>query len=490
MRVWIDLTNSPHVLFFAPIVKDLRARGDEVLITARRFAHTIELATEHLGAEGFVEVGTGSVTSIAGKIGALGGRTRALVPIAKNFNPDVAVSHGSYDQVLAAHALGVPSMVMVDYEYQPANHLSFRLASHLLLPEAFDEADVVANGGRGKTDRYRGLKEEVYLVDFRPTHEQRIDLGLSDHTGPVVTLRPPPEGALYHRGENPLWTTLLTHLESLPHTRTLLLPRHPKHAVELQQQWGSDKIRVLDKTVDGPALVWWSDAVISGGGTMNREAVALGTPVWSLFSGTLGGVDRRLIADGRMHRLLEVADVDALRPDVRTRGDQPHLVNDVRGQVIAGIDKTATLNKGVAGRIGTTVKAGVGLAGKAVEMGVSKARTTVAGKKAGPVTQRAAAKAAPTMHKVADQAASTVQETVDKVGPKVTDALKKAPGPVQKLADKAAPTVKKVADRAAPTVQRLADRAADTTDRAASTGAPRRSAEPNLDQKRDDAEQS
>lgn len=339
LRVWVDLTNSPHVLFFAPIVRALQERGDEVLVTARRFAHTIELAAEQF--DDVTEVGSGSAKSLVGKVSSLGSRARALLPVAREFQPDVAVSHGSCDQAIAARLLRIPSMVMVDYEYQPANHLSFRSASRLLLPTAMETADIEARGGRGKTARYVGLKEEVYLSNFRPEPSQRLALGIAEHTGPVVTLRPPPEGALYHRGENPLWDTLTDHLRSCEDTLTLVLPRHPSQAEDLRRTIGAPNVRVLTETIDGPALVWWSDVVVSGGGTMNREAVALGTPVWSLFSGRLGAVDRQLVSEGRMHRLLSPEDVLGLRPTVRSRGEAPDLVNHVLRQVIDGIDATA-----------------------------------------------------------------------------------------------------------------------------------------------------
>lgn len=339
MRVWIDLTNSPHSLFFAPIAKDLIARGDEVLVTARHFAQTVELAIPRF--ESVTPVGSGSRSSIAGKVSALGSRVRDLLPIARKFRPDVAVSHGSQDQVMAARILRIPSLISVDYEYQPANHLSFRLARRLILPDAFDETDIAKRGGGRKTTRYRGLKEEVYLTDFQPDEGQRVALDAVDHDGPVVLLRPPPDGALYHRGENPLWNTLVEHLSKQPDTRTVILPRHPQQAAPMRETFGRDNVRVIDKPVDGPALVWWSDLVISGGGTMNREAVALGTPVWTLFGGILGSVDRQLIADGRMRRLTSEGDVADIRPEIRLRSTTPNFENDVRGQMISAIDRTA-----------------------------------------------------------------------------------------------------------------------------------------------------
>lgn len=328
-------------MLFAPIVRELRKRGDDVLVTARRFAHTVELAEQRF--DEVVVIGRGAPNSLPDKVRSLQDRALALRRVAKGFRADVAVSHGSYDQVVAAKTLGLPSLVSVDYEYQPANHLSFRLASRLLLPAAFEQTDIDRRGGRGKSWRYEGLKEEVYLSDFVPSPASREQLGIAGHTGPVVTLRPPPEGALYHRGENPLYDRLVDLLRAREDVATLVLPRHPSQVEPLSRAIGGGGIRVLAEVVDGPELIWWSDAMVSGGGTMNREAVALGTPVWTLFSGTLGGVDRRLVADGRLHRLADPADLDTFVPVTRQRGDRPEMPHDVLGQFICAIDRTATV---------------------------------------------------------------------------------------------------------------------------------------------------
>ena len=338
MRVWVDLTNSPHALLFGPIVRRLQERGDEVLVTVRRFAHTPELARRRF--DDPQVVGAGEASSVPGKVAALQSRSRALVGMAKRFRPDVAVSHGSQDQVIAARVLRIPSLVSVDYEYQPANHLSFRLANRLLLPAAFDETDIARRGGRTKTWRYHGLKEEVYLSDFTPSPKFPDSLDLSRDGGPVVLLRPPPRGALYHRGGNPLWDQLVDSLRQSKEVCTLVLPRHPGDVASLASTVEGGGIRVLREPVEGPDLIWWSDAVVSGGGTMNREAVVLGTPVWTLFGGRLGGVDRQLIADGRLSSLRNPEELAAFRPQRRVRPERTREGHDVLGRFIDAIDRT------------------------------------------------------------------------------------------------------------------------------------------------------
>jgi predicted glycosyltransferase len=339
VRVWVDLTNTPHVPFFTPIVRELRAAGHDVLVTARRFGYTVEMAKERI--PDVVEVGRGSKVKLVGKGVSLVNRVADLSALMRRFRPDVAVSHGSYDQAITSKLRGCPQLIMVDYEFQPANHLSFRLATRLLLPAAFDQAVIDARGGKGKTSRYEGLKEEVYLVDWQPSDADRDALGIADHQGPVVTLRPAPTGALYHRGENPFFDALVAKLGAMPDVRTLVVPRHPSDVPDLRAGYASDRIRILEQTVDGAALVYHSDVVVSGGGTMNREAVALGVPVHTLFAGTLGSVDAALIADGRMRRLTTQADVDALEVVKRDKAGVPPLTTGVRDRVIATIAETA-----------------------------------------------------------------------------------------------------------------------------------------------------
>ena len=339
MRIWVDLTNSPHALLFAPIVRALQSRGDDVLVTVRRFAHTPELARGRFDEPRVV--GTGAASSIPGKVAALQSRVRALAAIAKHFRPDVAASHGSYDQVLAARALKVPSLVSVDYEYQPANHLSFRLANRLLLPAAFDEADIARHGGHGKVWRYYGLKEEAYLADFVPRPELRGQLPVSPNATTIVLLRPPPRGALYHRGGNPVYDQLLESLRRRDDVATLVLPRHPADVAALVATVEGGGVKVVREAVEGPDVIWLADVVVSGGGTMNREAVVLGTPALTTFAGRLGAVDQDLIAQGRLGTLRRPEEVAAFIPQPRPARERPQARHDVLRQFLDAIDRTS-----------------------------------------------------------------------------------------------------------------------------------------------------
>jgi len=319
LRIWIDLANSPHVLFFAPIVADLRAMGHTVVLTARDFAQTLQLArlfgleTQLVGAHG----GANPLRKIA----SIAGRALALRRFARRERFDLAVSHNSYAHCLAARSLGIPTVTLMDYEYQPANHLSFRLAHCVMVPATFLESALRHYGASARrTFRYPGLKEEVYLQDYRPDESfpERIRACAARAGLPIApehvlaTLRPPATMAAYHHFENPLFVDVLKYLGRFEQARLLVFPRTPAQADELKPHLPANAI-IPDESFDGRHLIYFSDLVVSAGGTMNREAAVLGTPVYSVFAPRLGSVDRHLLETGRLVLIQSPKDFAAIR---------------------------------------------------------------------------------------------------------------------------------------------------------------------------------
>jgi uncharacterized protein len=286
MRIWVDLTNSPHVLVLRPVIDVLRARGAEVRVTARDFAQTVELCTR-LGIDCEV-IGRHRGARVVAKAIGLAERSGALARWARRHGPfDLALGHGSNDVTVAARLLGIPSATMFDYEWAAVQHtINCRLA----------RAVVVA---RRKLQRYAGLKEEYYLADFEPDAAVVTELGL-DTTQPIAVVRTPPSVSLYHRFENDIFAQVL---ERLRGTQTVVLPRVAEQRAQLHG------FIVPGHAIDAQSLVAFADVVVSAGGTMNREAVALGTPVWTTFEGRLGAVDARLIEEGRLRRLQRADDL-------------------------------------------------------------------------------------------------------------------------------------------------------------------------------------
>jgi hypothetical protein len=305
LRVWIDITNSPHVVIFRPLIARLRARGCEVTVTAREFAQTIGLL-ERFGIE-HVSVGAHGGGSSAGKARAMAGRSAELVRFARRERFDLAVAHGSTDQPLAARAAGTPQVTMFDYEYAKVmHHWNGRLATRVLVPSAIPEEALAPYGMRPpKLIRYPGLKEEYYLADHAIDDGVLGELGL-DPARLIAVMRPPPEVTLYHRGASTdLFAATLERLLASPEVQTVVLPRTDEQRAALT---GGSAI-VPERPIDGPSLVAASDFVVSAGGTMNREAAALGVPAYTPFAARLGAVDRSLIAEGRLRRLEDPADV-------------------------------------------------------------------------------------------------------------------------------------------------------------------------------------
>lgn len=277
----------------APLVRALQESGDEVTLTARDHAQTIELARSEWS--DVRVIGGSSPGGRLGKMTALMGRANELRAFARTWRPDVAFSHGSYAQIVAARLAGVPSVTMMDYEHQPANHLSFRLAGHVIVPEAFPGAALRKFGARGKVVRFTGYKEELYLDGFRPDPGTTAKLRL-DSAKIVAVLRPPPDGALYHRVVNHRFDELLQLACSRSDVTAVVLPRSPHQA----QGYVAAGALVPAHAVDGRSLLAAADLAIGAGGTMNREAALLGTPTYTIFAGRLAAVDAELIREGRM----------------------------------------------------------------------------------------------------------------------------------------------------------------------------------------------
>jgi len=308
--VWIDLDNSPHVVFFRPVIDELQRRNVQTVVTARDYAQTPQLCVQFdIAAE---VIGRHGGRSFAGKARGLAERARALRAFAQRTRPCLAMSHNSYSQTVAARSLGVPVVTAMDYEYQPANHLAFRCADLVAVPNVFPLDRLRAQGARPeKTWRYPGLKEEIALAGFAADACYLDRVGI-DTSRPVVIVRPPADMALYHRFDSPLFPLLLKRLAKEEIT-TVLLARTDLQAERLEVAGFGDLVW-RDGPLDGPQLIAGADAVVSAGGSMNREAAVLGTPAYSIYAGKLAAVDRALVAEGRMRLLATEDDLARLRP--------------------------------------------------------------------------------------------------------------------------------------------------------------------------------
>jgi predicted glycosyltransferase len=301
VNVWIDLTNSPHVLVMRPVIEVLQRRGHRVEVTARDFAQTLELCRRFGIAH--TELGHHRGATLAGKARGLASRSAALARWARGRGFDLALGHGSNDITVAARLLRIPCATTFDYEWATVQHtVNCRLARAVVVPDVIPPERLYRYGARGKLHGYAGLKEEYYLADFAPEDAVLAELGL-DPSDPIAVVRTPPAVSLYHRFENDLFGAVLDRLRG---GQVVVLPRTPDQRAELRRAGG---FIVPERAIDAQSLIAHADLVVSAGGTMNREAVALGTPVFTVFEGRLGAVDAALIADGRLQRLTDPAQV-------------------------------------------------------------------------------------------------------------------------------------------------------------------------------------
>jgi uncharacterized protein len=332
MRIWIDLSNSPHPLLFAPIARRLEELGHEVGITARDNAQTVELTLERW--PDATIIGGQSPKSRAKKAQVMAQRVRDLGRWARGFRADVALSHNSYGQIVAARALGLHVVTAMDYEGQPANHLAFRLAHVILMPEALRGSGVHRQGASDRRTRfYPGFKEEIYLGDFEP------DLGVLDSIGvergdrPLVVARTPPSRAAYHQFGNPLFGEAIEALGNDSSAQTVVLARHPEQRQAIQALHLTNVV-VPDRAIDSRSLMYQADLVIGAGGTMTREGALMGVPTYSIFAGTQPAVDKALERQGRLRRL---SNASQLVP-VRSRTVEPSTINEIRASATHLVD--------------------------------------------------------------------------------------------------------------------------------------------------------
>ena len=301
MKVWVDCTAAAHPLVLRPIIELLEERGDEVFVTAREYGQT-EGVLERLGVP-YRSVGRHAGAGRLRKGLAVGGRSAGLARLVWKERPDLAIAHGSVDLAIVSWLYKIPSAQLQDYEFAGLQRqIAFRVAKRVLMPFAIPPERLARLGAKGgKLVRYPGLKEEYYLSGFEPDPAVLDELGL-DRERVLVVVRPPPETSEYH-AHNDLYGATVSRRAAAEAAQAVVIPRTERQRAEIKAL-GSERLIVPERAIDAQSLIAFADLVVSAGGTMNREAVALGTPVFTTFAGRMGGVDEALIADRRL-RVLE-----------------------------------------------------------------------------------------------------------------------------------------------------------------------------------------
>ena len=306
-KVWIDLDNTPHVPFFIPIIRELKRRGHRVVVTARDAFQVCDLADR----KGLVctKIGRHYGKNVFLKILGLVWRSCQLLPFYAREKPDIALSHGSRSQLLLSNMFRKATILISDWEFSKAPPLT--KPRWEIVPELYPNDNLLAKNHRVR--RYVGIKEDVYATEFKPDSTLLHELKLHpEHI--IITVRPPASEAHYHNTESELLLNeLMKRICRSPEVQAVLLPRNGAQEKTLRDnhpEWFSDnKTIVPTMVVDGLNLLWHSDLVVSGGGTMNREAAALGVPVYSIFRGKTGAIDLRLEQEGRLVLIRTPAEV-------------------------------------------------------------------------------------------------------------------------------------------------------------------------------------
>ena len=315
MQIWIDLGNSPHVPFFLALAKEFERRGHEILWTARDYAQTVPLAKKaNLPIKIF---GTHGGKGIIQKGLKFVGRCFELIRWTRGKKIDLVVSHNSHEPLAVARLLGINSVNLMDYEHHPLNHLSFRFAKRVIVPESFPAEFLRKFGAtEKKVRRFSGLKEDVYLADFQPDENFKNELqqlGISPENI-LLVVRPHAPEALYHRQfSNEILDELLDKFAADKNVKIILLPRKDYQGGELKKRHPQTNIIIPENVLDGANLISSADLVVSGGGTMNREAAALGVPVATIFAGKPAAIDEMLIKKGRMMKIETRQDLDKIK---------------------------------------------------------------------------------------------------------------------------------------------------------------------------------
>jgi uncharacterized protein len=346
MSLWIDLDNSPHVHFFAPIIRNLDREGVKYFITIRSFSQTEELARSY-GFD-FVTIGTHRARHhVATRVGETTARACKLAPYVWKRKATAAVSHNSRALLLASYFLNIPAMTLYDYEFA-FSAFSNRVSQKVVVPSEIPVARLLDQGLRlDKLVRYPGLKEEVYVYDFQPKEDILSELDL-DPARQIITLRPPQTWAHYHNTwSEVLLDALIRRLGQEQSAQVMVLCRTAEQADAMSHKYGLDSppFRVLRKAVDGLSLMWYSDAIFSGGGTMVREAALLGLNAHSIFAGKLGAADAALERQGKLKMIREVSEIDRLSFEKRKGVPQLNRSSETRDFVCEQVVRFAQQNQ-------------------------------------------------------------------------------------------------------------------------------------------------
>jgi predicted glycosyltransferase len=312
MRIWIDIENTPHAMIFRPIIEALNKRGHDVFVTAKDIGQTLGMLD--LFGIRYTAVGGGVRQKRLMKARDIFQRSMGLLRVTRRQRFDIGLNHGSRSHIGACRLRRVRCIISYDYEYG-SKFLVHPLVDLTLVPDVFSD-DLMRSIGAdpARVRKYPGLKEELYLAGFIPSQEFILPVPADCI---LAVVRPPSSTAHYHNIASE--ATCLSILDRIAgeeaHIVGWVVPRTPEEGEWLAERYAGapDKIIIQKKAVDGLELIWRADLVISGGGTMTREAAVMGVPSYSIFASRLGAVDRHLADTGRLHLIRNGNQIDRIK---------------------------------------------------------------------------------------------------------------------------------------------------------------------------------
>ncbi len=305
LKIWIDISNAPHVRFFKDIIKYLERQGEEVIVTGRKFGDIHKLMDMY-GID-FISVGRHGV-SLYEKLKESTTRIEELLNVVKDEEIDVAVSKHSIELPRIAFGLGIPSLYVLDNEHaKAANKLTLPLCNRIVTPKIIDMWKLMEFGADPNSIiSYNGTSELMHFKDFEYNENIFDDLNLSLNHPKTILMRPEPSLASYL--DTDCRKSVLSPIVDVlkEYANILILPRFKEQAEIFE---GIENVTILTPPVDTSSLIKKSNLVIGAGGTMNREAAILQTPVISCYPGDTLSVDQYYIDQGMMYRSNNIEDV-------------------------------------------------------------------------------------------------------------------------------------------------------------------------------------
>lgn len=294
MRIWFDLSNSPHINMFYDLIRDLEKDGHKIIITSRPLANTVELLDQR-GLKHTV-VGDHYGKNFLKKLFGYPIRVMQLRKFLKKEKPDLAVSQSSFHSPVVAKLLGIPSIYTNDNEHAMGNKPAFLCATRILIPENLPVERVAKTGiSAKKVVQYPGVKEGIYLwskgeaiqTQRRNNPPEKIN----------IYIRPEPQTAQYYKGKENFLDDTITALQQK--YQITVLPRDANQAKHYKQE-KFNATAVPDKPLSFDFIAANCSIFIGAGGSMTRELAILGIPTISVYQDELLEVDQFLIAKGLM----------------------------------------------------------------------------------------------------------------------------------------------------------------------------------------------